>query len=143
MIPGSDTSLNVFCNQVSIHASLAERCFRTMNSLRFNICELPSSFLLDEEVEDVDKRKQKITEILCYSSCHWGQHLARADSEDSRNKLLELLGQFLDKKLLFWIEAMNLIHSKAQCIPQLQEAHKWLQKACVIAVKDESLIYTG
>jgi len=43
-----------------------------MESLHFNICELPSSFLLDDEVEDIDKRRQKITEALRYSSRHWG-----------------------------------------------------------------------
>jgi hypothetical protein len=137
---GPNKHLNVFCNQASTHAFLAERCFRTMESLRFNICELPSSFLLDEDVEDIDERRQKVTEILCYSSRHWGQHLARADLEDSGNKLLPLLVQFLDKKLLFWIEAMNLVRSKGQCIPQLREAQRWLQKVCESAANDALLI---
>ena len=97
-----------------------------MESLHFNICELPSSFLLDDEVEDIDKRRQKITEALRYSSCHWGWHLAREEVPD--NELFRLLVRFLDEHLLFWIEAMNLVCSKSQCIPQLQDARKWVQK---------------
>ena len=126
IIADSNARLNVFCHQASIHAFLTKRCFLTMESLHFNICELPSSFLLDDEVEDIDKRRQKITEALRYSSRHWGWHLAREENLD--NELFTLLVRFLDEHLLFWIEAMNLVRSKSQCIPQLRDARKWVQK---------------
>ena len=114
-----------------------------MQALRFNICELPSSFLLDREVQDLQSRVEKnINEALRYSCHHWGQHLEKANSEDSRSKLLPLLVQFLDEKLLFWIEVMNLILSKGRSISQLCDALRWLQKVCDTATTYALLIYT-
>jgi hypothetical protein len=119
---------NVFCNQSRIHAILAEHCFEAMKSLlHFNICKLPSSFLLDWEVGDLEQRIQdNITEVLRYSLCHWGSHLIQGG--DAGNELPTFLRHFLDKQLLFWIEAMNLIRSKRHCLIQLQDVRAWLQK---------------
>jgi hypothetical protein len=123
--------LNVFCNQSAIHTLLTERCFETMQALRFNICELPSSFLLDREVQDLESRVEKnITQALRYSCRHWEWHLERANSDDGRSKLLPLLVRFLDEKLLFWIEVMNLILSKGRSISQLRDVLGWLKKVC-------------
>ena len=135
--------LDVFCNQSTTHAFLAERCFETMQALRFNICELPSSFLLDREVQDLESRVEKnINEALRYSCRHWGQHLEKVNSDDSRSKLLPLLFRFLDEKLLFWIEVMNLILSKGRSISQLRDVLRWLQKVCDAATTYALLTYT-
>jgi hypothetical protein len=135
--------LDVFCNQSTTHTFLAERCFETMQALRFNICELPSSFLLDREVQDLESRvKKNINEALRYSCRHWGRHLERANSEDSRSKLIPLLVQFLDEKLLFWIEVMNLILSKGRSISQLRDVLRWLKKVCNAATTYALLMYT-
>ena len=129
-ISGSVESLNVFCDQSLIHASLANHCFHAMNKqLCFNICGLPSSFLYDHEVDGLkDQIKERFDDVLCYSCRYWGHHLSKAESKDNKEELLQLLVAFLDTKLLFWIEAMNLVGSKGKCIGQLQDAVEWLQK---------------
>ena len=129
-VSGSAESLNVFCDQSLVHSSLANHCLHTMKEhLRFNICDLPSSFLYDSEVDGLDDRiKERVNDVLSYSTRYWGHHLAKAQSNDSENRLLESLVEFLDNKLLFWIEVMNLIGSKGRCIPQLRDAVGWLQK---------------
>ena len=126
--PLSKKSFSVFCNQSGIHAFLAEHCFEVMKSLlRFNICKLPSSFLLDREVQDLEQKiRENITEVLRYSLRHWGSHLTQGGH--AGNELCTSLRYFLDKQLLFWIEAMNLIHLKRQCVTQLQDVGAWLQK---------------
>ncbi|CAE6446186.1 unnamed protein product, partial [Rhizoctonia solani] len=55
-----------FCNIVEHGHVLAERCFLAMrDQLRFNICELESSFVTDEKVDDLqDRVKQKILPTL-------------------------------------------------------------------------------
>ena len=51
--------VDMSCNAAAHHGFLIESCFRTMNSdLRFNICDLPLSFLLDVEVHDLSHRVQ-------------------------------------------------------------------------------------
>jgi len=139
--PLSRQSFNVFCSQSRIHAILAEHCFEAMKSLlRFNICKLPSSFLLDREVGDLEQQiRDNITEVLRYSLRHWGSHLIQGDH--SGNEIRTSLGHFLDNQLLFWIEAMNLIRSKSQCIIQLQVVRAWLQKVREAGPSKAALIY--
>ena len=48
-------------------------------------------------------------------------------AEDNTDDLLCTLMDFLDNKLLFWIEAMNLIGAKSECSSLLKDAKSWLE----------------
>jgi len=121
--------VDMSCSEASHHAFLTHSCFRIMDSdLRFNICDLPSSFLLDAEVDDLSHRVQEnISSAVEYSSRYWVQHLYRADSSDQEARRSRLR-DFLCVRVLFWIESMNLLGSKAQCTPMLQQAREWVLK---------------
>ena len=121
--------VDMSCNATAHHAFLTHSCFRIMNSdLRFNICDLPSSFLLDADVHDLSRRVQEnISSIAEYSSRYWVQHLYRADSSDQEAQRF-WLHDFLHVRVLFWIECMNLLRSQAQCTPMLQRAREWVLK---------------
>jgi hypothetical protein len=122
------TTLDVFCDPPSRHAHLANECFRVMQNLRFNICNLPSSFLFDSQVENMEQRVQKnITEALQYSSQYWARHLVQA-SDDNTEDLDNSLHDFLMKRFLFWIEVMNLIGCRACCDSLLRDSLQWLLK---------------
>ena len=131
----SDTSgtgsqeVDMSCNTAAHHAFLTHSCFRIMNAdLRFNICNLPSSFLLDDEVPDLSCRVQEnIGSAVEYSSRFWAQHLYRVDCSDQEAQRSQLC-DFLRVRVLFWIESMNLLGSKAQCTPMLQRAREWVVK---------------
>ncbi|KAF8747008.1 WD40 repeat-like protein, partial [Rhizoctonia solani] len=86
---------------------LAERCFRTMEQqLRFNICDLPSSCILDRDVSDLQERIQrKISPALSYACRHWADHLAHSPHSGI---LRILLRGFLTKRLLFWLEVLSV-----------------------------------
>ena len=118
---------NMSCDGPTHHAHLTRSCFHIMKSgLRFNICNLPSSFLLDSEVPDLRHRIQKnISSDLQYSCRYWVQHLNRAASSD-RDSLRTMIEHFLDVQVLFWIEAMNLLGSRAQCSLMLQYTRAWV-----------------
>jgi hypothetical protein len=129
-VPGKREPLDASCDQPSFHARLAQRSFNVMRlQLRFNICELPSSFLLDSEVNDLKDRVCKISEVLQYSCQYWGQHLAQA-TDAKTDDLTSSLRGFLDERLLFWFEVMNLIGSRASCDPLLRDVSLWLGKVC-------------
>ncbi|THU81936.1 hypothetical protein K435DRAFT_766984, partial [Dendrothele bispora CBS 962.96] len=47
-----DRSVDMYCNKTECHTLLSHSIFSHMNNLRFNICDLPSSFLADKDVPD-------------------------------------------------------------------------------------------
>ena len=126
--------IDVSCDKALYHALLTESCFNIMMSpsgLRFNICQLPSSFLLDSEVPDLALRiQEKISDVLRYCLHYWAQHLVQA-AEDKLHVLFGCIVQFLIKHVLFWIEAMNLLKSSAVCPLMLQQARKRVLKVKV------------
>ncbi|KAF8595294.1 hypothetical protein BDV93DRAFT_481185, partial [Ceratobasidium sp. AG-I] len=104
----------------SINTILAERCMSTMlQELRFNICGLETSHLLNRDFPNLEGRVQSaIGEHLKYSCMHWTSHftLATKNASDSQ------LGQFLlGPALLFWIEALSLLSKLSVALLSLQE----------------------
>jgi len=122
--------VDMHCDKAAHHARLVRSCFRIMKSqLQFNICDLPSSFLLDSEVPDLNDRiRANIGDGLRYSCHHWAQHFAQTSSGDGRREI----GDFLQLVVLFWIEAMNLLESRAQCAPMLQQARECILKVRIL-----------
>jgi hypothetical protein len=127
------TIIDMSCDEAAHHALLSHSCFHIMKSdLRFNICHLPSSFLLDSEVPDLNRLvEESISEVLRYSCRYWAQHLARVASHDS-DTLWICIRDFLRVRVLFWIEAMNLLGSPAQCTLMLQRAREWVLKVIML-----------
>jgi len=131
---GTDSRVvDMHCDEAAQHARLTRSCFRIMRSqLRFNICDLPSSFLLDSEVSDLNHRiRANIGDSLRYSCLHWAQHFAQtlSDSDGQRE-----IGDFLQLKVLFWIEAMNLLDSRARCVPMLQQVRQCILKVIILCI---------
>jgi hypothetical protein len=121
------------CNPEIMHPTISLACFRTMQaSLRFNMCNLPSSYLLDSEVKGLDELIEKnIVGVVAleYACRYWTSHLAKVsiDSKDSqplRNKLLE----FSREKILYWYEVMNLLGAKADCYAGVNAVMAWVNK---------------
>ncbi|KAF7374063.1 WD40 repeat-like protein [Mycena sanguinolenta] len=108
-------------------------------SLQFNICDLTSSFILDEEDEGLPERVEtNIGLELCFACHHWAAYLAsvRHDSQDV-DQLLAMLLDFCSLKVLFWMEAMNLL--KLDCQLPMHLARTW-----VLQVPNQELnLYMG
>jgi hypothetical protein len=118
---------NFWCNQAMHHRDLANACFRYMkDGLCFNIAEIPSSFVLDV-VDPMleDAVKKNIPPVLDYSCRNWSYHLS-AVAPIIQDNLHNSISDFLQLHALFWIEAMNLLHSRGLCGSMLQTAHDWV-----------------
>ncbi|KEP44951.1 vegetative incompatibility protein HET-E-1, partial [Rhizoctonia solani 123E] len=104
---------------------LARRCFLVMKyQLRFNICNLASSFVPDKEVENIEKRiKTSISPTLAYACRYWTSHLALAPQA---SVLLTLLDEFLCHRLLFWMEVLCLRRELSAGVDGLLKAQQWL-----------------
>jgi len=115
-----------WCDQAKHHRLLTNSCFRVMDGLKFNIANIESSFLFDRDNFALPNAvKQSITPVLSYSCRNWDHHLSAAASTDS-GALCDTLSKFLQLRVLFWIEAMNLLDSRGQCDRMLQRARKWV-----------------
>ena len=124
------SDLDVSCQASAHHGFLARRCFFLMQSLHFNMCDLPSSFIFDAEVPGLCASINRIfSPTLRYVSRHWARHLLRAvPATDDDDHLCRDLKNFLCNKLLFWIEAMNLIGAKSDISSLLMDAASWLER---------------
>lgn len=121
-----ERSKELCCDTESHHERLSLRCFSVMRRLlRFNICELESSFMLDEYIPGLAKRIEKaILPELFYASRYWVDHLGFVKTRD--NVLSELEG-FLSNQLLFWMEVLNLTRCTHIGAGSLYRVQAWSQ----------------
>jgi hypothetical protein len=122
------------CNERAHHKLLAESCFHVMKSgLRFNIGDIESSFLFDGNNADAlsEKVNNNISAVLKYSSGNWTHHLPSPQLVNTNN-LRQCIWDFLQIRVLFWIEAMNLLGLPNRCSPMLQHARRWVLKVWIV-----------
>jgi NACHT domain len=104
------------------NAELACYCLKTMaNKLRFNICELKTSYLSNAEIQDLgDQVEQSIPDSLQYSCVHWSDHLCY-DAGPVSVENTELLDNFFaGPQPLYWIEVLSLMHKVPVAIATLR-----------------------
>ncbi|RXW11995.1 hypothetical protein EST38_g13860 [Candolleomyces aberdarensis] len=124
-----------WCDEGGHHQRLTEACFRVMNAgLRFNIANIPSSFIFDFDDQDLPSRvEQNIPPALGYSSRNWSHHLSLMPSiTPNHDSVLCIIENFLRLRVLFWIEAMNLLKVCSLCDPMLRAACKWATKVSFV-----------
>ena len=105
----------------SINTTLAECGLSTMlKELRFNICGLETSHLLNRDIPNLSNRvRSAISAHLEYSCIHWSSHLILTP----KDVLDSQLGKFLmGPALLFWIEALSLLGKLGVALSSLREA---------------------
>ena len=93
--------------------------------LRFNICDLETSFAMNEDVVHLEERVQNnISTSLQYACQNWALHLR--DVPYSK-ELSEYLHEFAYNSLLYWVEVLSLTGSLYICLgPALEISIKWL-----------------
>ncbi|KAJ7612263.1 hypothetical protein FB45DRAFT_308931 [Roridomyces roridus] len=108
-------------------AMRAADCFRILeNSLHFNMCGLQSSYMLDEEDPGLASRvNEEISKELQYACRYWATALTLVQHTNSEmvDRLSKSLQQFSSLKILFWMEAMNLL--KLDCRAALYNTQEW------------------
>jgi len=93
--------------------------------LKFNICELESSFVFDKDVLDLqDRIKKFISPALSYACQYWGEHLRQGNFTDKAHGRLV---DFLTHRLLFWMEVLNLGQSMVKGAEMLRQLQSWLK----------------
>jgi hypothetical protein len=114
------------CKAEEHNEHLALCCFSTMERLlRFNICNLESSFVFDKDILGLEEKiGDAISPELFYGCLYWSDHLRLVDASVNARSVL---GEFLSNRLLFWMEVMNLRNCIGVGPQMLSHAHRWLQ----------------
>ncbi|KAL5634275.1 hypothetical protein ACGC1H_006177 [Rhizoctonia solani] len=116
------------CVATKRHTTLTESCLRLISATepQFNICGLPSSYLADSEVKDIDERvSRSISRGLIYSCRHWSTHLYLGDYDE---KLVDAVRILLFDKLLIWMEILNLTGNMRFGTNIIRNAEKWCRE---------------
>jgi hypothetical protein len=115
----------------AIHSrNLALACFQIMKSgLKFNICGLETSDLLNDQVQDLPKRIEKSVPTRLAYTCRYGlQHLQDTPQGGcSGVKLLNDVNCFLRIQFLYWLEVMSLIKEVPFVMNMLFAVVQWLE----------------
>ncbi|KAI0048940.1 hypothetical protein FA95DRAFT_971435, partial [Auriscalpium vulgare] len=89
------------------HKSLAWSVLTILNTqLKFNMSNFPSSYVANSDIASLDMRWFCDNLSLSYASHYWGWHLSKCPFDA---ELENLLGQFVHKKILYWLEALSLL----------------------------------
>ncbi|KAI5835209.1 WD40 repeat-like protein [Schizophyllum commune Tattone D] len=112
------------------HADLADACLCILNGeLRFNICQLSTSFSLNENIDDLPKRiEQNISLSLQYACRATGSHLelsSSARAEYISPRIYPAVERFLRRHYLFWLEACSLLQADEAVISEMQSYLAW------------------
>ncbi|KAG8990923.1 hypothetical protein FRB94_013018 [Tulasnella sp. JGI-2019a] len=109
------------------HECLATACFRTMQSLTRNICDLDPS-LLNSEVKDLGQRvRERIPPVLQYACVNIAAHVSRVDtgSADIRG----LVEGFANERLMHWLESLSLIGRAHEAVAMVSLMEGWLKSS--------------
>ncbi|KZP32870.1 WD40 repeat-like protein, partial [Athelia psychrophila] len=98
-----------FIDESKHHLQFSIGCLRIMKRLlRFNICNLKTSYLMNRDVQDLPDRIQTcIPQSLAYACRFWGEHLRHANTPDREVQALIL--EFFQVSFLYWLEVLSLI----------------------------------
>ena len=108
------------------HQSLATACLETMkNGLQFNICNLETSYLSNKNMPGLATHiKDTIPTYLSYSCQFWADHL---QNTSTYSKILQAVNEFINNRLLYWLEVLSLIGEVGTASPALEAMAEWSQ----------------
>ena len=114
------------------HPELLAGCLGLLSrTLERNMCMLPDA-VINSEVEDLRERTEGcINPVLQYACKSWHKHIVTEHATHSP-EVASTLHQFLEKKFLFWLEALSVLGAARKAVDALEVAARWL-KVCRVS----------
>ncbi len=110
------------------HDQLAHSCLNLLldpvDGLNFNICELGTSYLANDDVGDLDDGVGRhIPPALLYVCRFWDYHMKHTDF---KRVLFRKVQTLFKEKILFWLEALSLTRNLRLAPSAFATLNKWL-----------------
>jgi hypothetical protein len=116
-----------FVEILNAQRNLAFASLRVMeHDLRFNMCNLKSSYLPNSEDAGLpDRVATCIPSHLSYSCRFWAMHIRATDFDTELAR--EIGSFFVNERLLFWIESLALLHALSVAVTVPSLITQWLK----------------
>ncbi|CCA77814.1 related to WD40-repeat protein (notchless protein), partial [Serendipita indica DSM 11827] len=128
--PNIGSRNRVYISIANAHGQAASWCFKCLESrtegLKFNICQIESSFNLNREIPNLDaKISTLVPRRLRYASFHWLFHMAEAD-DNWQSTLKDNLRHIIQVPyVLYWMEILSLTGGISRAITGLRAITSW------------------
>jgi hypothetical protein len=127
-LTNKDKSGDFYVGVRDTHHQLAHSCLSLLldpvDGVKFNICKLETSYLANDDVEDLDSRvDEHIPPALLYACRFWGDHLKHTDFKMDLFRKVETL---FEEKFLFWLETLSLTRNIRLARSAFTTLNMWL-----------------
>jgi hypothetical protein len=127
-LTNKDKSGDFYVGVRDTHHQLAHSCLNLLldpiDGLKFNICKLETSYLANDDVEDLNARVDRhIPPALLYACRFWGDHLKHTDFKADLFRNVETL---FKEKFLFWLETLSLTGNIGLASSAIATLNMWL-----------------
>jgi hypothetical protein len=107
------------------HEALTIQLLTIMNALHFNMCGLPTSHLMNKEIEDLNERIDiAISAALSYACLFWTRHLEHITFKEG---IFFELERFMTSKFLYWLEVLSLKRAMSVAVGSLERVAIWVK----------------
>jgi hypothetical protein len=135
-LTSKDKSGDFYVDDRDAHDQLAHSCLNLLldpvDGLKFNICELETSYLANDDVEDLKTRvDQHIPPALLYACRFWDDHLKQTDFKTDLFRKVETL---FKEKFLFWLEALSLTRNIGLAPSAFATLNIWLASSLDVSI---------
>jgi hypothetical protein len=139
------TSNQFYVNLGEAHGLMAKGCIQVMLSeLKFNICGLESSFLLNSQVSDLEDRISTcISKQLQYSCVHWPTHVVNSGRPSLDPQVTDSIRRICTIPYpLYWMEVVSALRNVPKALSTLQDVKDWVLVSLIpIHLAFRSLVY--
>jgi hypothetical protein len=135
-LTNKDKSGDFYVGVRDAHHQLAHFCLNLLldpvDGLKFNICKLETSYLANDDVEDLNTRvDQHIPPALLYACRFWDDHLK---DTDFKTDLLRKVETLIKEKFLFWLEALSLTRNTGLVSSVFANLKTWLTSSQGVSI---------
>jgi hypothetical protein len=135
-LTNKDKSGDFYIDAVLNHHRLAHSCLNLLldpvDGLKFNICQLETSYLANDDVEGLHTRVNRhIPPALLYACRFWDDHLRHTDFETDLFRKVKTL---FKEKLLFWLETLSLTRNIGLAPSAFATLNMWLSSGQSVSI---------
>jgi NACHT domain len=135
-LTNEDKSRDFYVGVRDAHDQLAHSCLNLLldplDGVKFNICKLETSYLANDDIEDLTTRvDENIPPALLYACRFWDDHLKHTDF---KMDLFRKVETFFKEKFLFWLEALSLTRIIGLAPSAFATLNMWLASSQGVSV---------